>query len=381
MVGTKQHAVLPAGDIEQLDEYIKVNDESVIVTDLLGEEHRAIRRLLSSHKVELLMPLVREKTIIGYLALGSQQGTGYVKRDVKTLNMIASELIIAIQNARSVQEVRDINASLEQRIGLATAELRMSNARLRRVDAAKDEFLSMASHQLRTPLTSIKGYLSMVLEGDVGRVTKAQRQVLEEAFTSSERMVHLIHDFLNVSRLQTGKFVLEKDMYDVTKMIREEVSLLQRVAASRDMAIDYSVDIEQLVMKVDETKLRQVVVNFIDNAMYYSPAGSTVTVKLTKTSDRLEFRVDDKGIGVPLKEQAQLFQRFYRATNARKQRPDGTGVGLYLAKKIITAHGGDVRFSSKPGKGSTFGFWLPLEDESDELDDKPSDDKSNNKSD
>ena len=164
---------------------------------------------MTSHRIALLMPLMREDTVLGYLALGDNQGSGgYTNRDIKVLGTISDELLIAIQNALSVQEVRDINANLQQRIDSATTELRTSNARLRRLDAAKDEFLSMASHQLRTPLTSVKGYLSMVLEGDVGRISKTQRELLSEAFTSSERMVHLIHDFLNVSRLQTGKFAL-----------------------------------------------------------------------------------------------------------------------------------------------------------------------------
>src|SRR5690606_31430711 len=132
---------------------------------------------------------------------------GYGKQDRAALNAIANELVIAVQNARSVQALRDLNANLEQRINDATKELRKNNTQLKQADEAKDEFVSMASHQLRTPLTSVKGYISMVLEGDAGAITPMQKKLLEEAFTSSERMVHLIGDFLNVSRLQTGKFV------------------------------------------------------------------------------------------------------------------------------------------------------------------------------
>ncbi len=359
-VGTTHHTILPADDIKALDDYVQKSSGEVIVTEVLGDRYRAIRKILVSHKIEILMPLFRDRVILGYVALGAQQGSGYVKRDAKVLQTISDELVIAIQNALSVQEVKELNAHLQQRINAATSELRRTNARLRRLDTTKDEFLSMASHQLRTPLTSIKGYLSMVIDGDLGKLSSTQKKVLEEAFTSSERMVHLIHDFLNVSRLQTGRFVLELGEGDLSNLVKDEVESLRRVAESRNMTIHYENDAGSLPLMLDDTKLRQVVMNYIDNAIYYSKPDTTITVELTKQNGNAILKVHDTGIGVPLSEQPQLFEKFFRATNARKQRPDGTGVGLYLAKKVITAHGGDVLFSSKPGKGSTFGFKLPL---------------------
>lgn len=367
MAGTKNYRRLPLRDIEELDQYVASHGDAIIVTQTL-EKKTPIARLLFTHKIGLFVPLMRDSTLIGYLALGEQLGSGYTKRDIRVLTTVVDELIIAIQNALSVQQVKDINANLEQRVDMATAKLRTSNARLLRVDAAKDEFLSMASHQLRTPLTSIKGYLSMVLEGDIGKVTPSQRQVLEEAFMSSERMVHLIHDFLNVSRLQTGKFMLEKVDNDLAKIVQEEVDALRGVAKARDVTIVCKGARRSIPMSIDDTKLRQVLINYIDNALYYSPSGSTVTVTLKESSSRVELQVTDTGIGVPKSEQAQLFEKFYRASNARKHRPDGTGVGLYLAKKVITAHGGDISFSSRENKGSTFGFWLPLKNDANKLD-------------
>ena len=114
------------------------------------------------------------------------------------------------------------------------------------------------------------------------------------------------------------------------------------------------------VLNIDENKIQQVVMNYIDNAIFYSHEQTTILVSLRRDGDMAELRVHDTGIGVPKHEQAQLFTKFYRASNARKQRPDGTGVGLYLAKKVVTAHGGEVLFESQEGKGSTFGFRLPI---------------------
>lgn len=359
-VGTSKQRGVPLQDIAELDAYVESRGNDIIITSALDDSLALLRNILQSHQVAIAMPLVTDKTIIGYLLLGEQQGSGYTTRDIKVLQAINHELIIAIQNALSIQEIRDINANLKQRIDAATEELRASNARLRRIDATKDEFISMASHQLRTPLTSVKGYLSMVLDGDVGKTSAAQKKLLGEAFTSSERMVHLIHDFLNVSRLQTGKFMLEKGEYDLVRLVSDEVSALKRVAESRHLDLTFTTNAKQCVLNIDETKIRQVVMNFVDNALYYSLEGTTVAVTLKKTTDYIELLVADSGIGVPKAEQAQLFEKFYRASNARKHRPDGTGVGIFLAKKVITAHGGEIIFESREGKGSTFGFRLPL---------------------
>lgn len=373
--GTKRHTALPLADAHRLNEYVKKESHDIIVTELLPEDH-AIHRMLISHRVAIMMPIMRGGSNLGYLALGEQRSSGYTNRDIKVLKTISDELVIAIQNALSVQEVKDINVHLQQRIESATAELRTSNTQLRHLDKTKDEFLSMASHQLRTPLTSVKGYLSMVLEGDAGKVTDTQKRLLGEAFASSERMVHLIHDFLNVSRLQTGKFMLELHPCDLVKLVDEEVKSLDRTAETRNMKLEFTKSIGSLLLLIDENKIRQVVMNFIDNALFYSHDDSVITIELKQVDGRVEVRVIDTGIGVPKGEQSQLFSKFYRASNARKQRPDGTGVGIFLAKKVITEHGGSVLFESVEGKGSTFGFSLPIEKLRVELEEKPEQSKN-----
>lgn len=367
--GTMHHKDLPLKDVLQLNAHVKKHGDDIIVVSLLTSDD-AIRRMLISHRIALLMPLTRQDGVIGYLALGEQKSSGYAKRDLKVLHTVSDELVIAIQNALSVQEVKLINAHLEQRIATATAELRTSNARLKRLDASKDEFLSMASHQLRTPLTSVKGYLSMMLDGDMGKLTPMQKQVLEEAFSSSERMVHLIHDFLNVSRLQTGKFMLELSDVRLDTLIEQEVQSLESVAASHSMKLEFVNTAGEVTLHLDDTKMRQVVMNYIDNAIYYSHPDTTITISLETTDKEVIMRVKDTGIGVPKSEQEHLFEKFYRATNARKQRPDGTGVGIYLAKRVVAALGGNIVFESKEGKGSTFGFRLPLKQDESLLEDK-----------
>lgn len=344
-----------AGEYSILKKELAKDAHDVIAVDV-GKD-TPFTEIAARYGISLVVPLGG----VGYLLLGEQKSGGYKMRDVRALRSIKNELLIAIQNTRSTQEVRELNTHLQQRIDDATRELRSSNRRLRHLDATKDEFMSIASHQLRTPLTSIKGYVSMILDGDLGKVSPAQKKVLKEAFDSSERMVNLISDFLNVSRLQTGKFVIDHVETNLEELVLHEVENLQQGAKSREITLVAKPPKKSLPpLYIDDIKVRQVVMNFIDNALYYTKEKGTVTVSVAQRNGFAEVRVTDTGIGVPLKEQEQLFTKFFRATNAHKRRPDGTGVGLFLAKKVIDGHGGEIIFESKENKGSTFGFRLPI---------------------
>lgn len=329
--------------------------------ELFESRDLALKDLMDDNSLNLAVKLKTQDRPIGYLLVGYRQnGAGYGSSDLYILRTVGDELALAVENGLQFKQINRFNRTLKERVDSATNRLRQSNKQLRQLDEAKDEFISMASHQLRTPLTTVKGYLSMLMEGDAGKLSQQQQKLTEEAFNSSQRMVFLINDFLNVSRLQTGKFELEKRPTDLGEVLRQEISQLQVMAKSRQMKLDCQTDKALPVMELDEGKLRQVMMNFVDNAIYYSPAGSTIKVSLKLGDHAIEFKVVDQGIGVPKNEQAGLFGKFYRASNARKQRPDGTGVGLYMAKKVIDEHGGDIIFSSQIGKGSTFGFRLPI---------------------
>lgn len=348
-------------DVRWLDEIVPSYPPGPIAANMFYEDEAdAMRRFLVSCRMSAIVPLVQRSVLIGYLFLGEHQRHGYSNRDLRVMRTLADELGIAIQNALSVEQIREINGHLEQRIQAATEELRANNTQLQRLDEVKDEFISMASHQLRTPLTSIKGYLSMLIEGDLGELTKEQKHVLSEAFVSSERMVRLIGDFLNVSRLQTGKFVIDKRPVDLAQLVQRELDALQSNAAARNMKFSYKKPKNIPILELDENKIEQVVMNFSDNAIYYAEENGTIVVTVRKVDNFVEFTVKDNGIGVPKEDQKHLFTKFYRASNARKARPDGTGVGLFLAKKVIDDHDGSIIFSSEEGKGSTFGFRLPL---------------------
>jgi signal transduction histidine kinase len=199
----------------------------------------------------------------------------------------------------------------------------------------------------------------MVLDGDAGAVSTMQKRMLSQAFISSQRMVFLIADLLNVSRLKTGKFMIEKSKVNLANIIGEEIEQLQETVAGRAQTLSYEKPADFPTLMLDETKTRQVVMNFVDNAIHYTPPGGHIRIELKDKEHVIELKVIDDGIGVPKSDQHHLFTKFYRAPNARRERPDGTGLGLFMAKKVIVAQGGAVLFESKENKGSTFGFTLP----------------------
>ncbi len=335
---------------------------AVLVAEELAQGGQGLPlEALDNHGVAVVLSLKPTGQDVGYILCGYKlNGTSYHKQDLAMLETASDGLGVAVQNTLRFEEISHFNETLQGQIREATGELRASNKKLKSLDEAKDEFISMASHQLRTPLTSVKGYLSMVLEGDAGTLNQTQRQLLEQAFGSSQRMVYLISDFLNVSRLQTGKFTIERTPVVLSQVVQQEAKQLETAAQDRNITLQCSVPSNFPTLQLDEGKLRQAIMNFIDNAIFYSRPGGVIHIDLVRTAKEVALTVQDDGIGVPASERHHLFTKFYRASNARTARPDGTGIGLFMAKKVIVAHGGSVIFSSTEGKGSTFGFRLPL---------------------
>lgn len=290
--------------------------------------------------------LVVRRRLVGVLVVGYYSPADQIRQeDTLLIDRLSESIGVALDNKLLFEENKHV-----------LRQLRDTNAKLRALDEAKDDFVSMASHQLRTPLTSVKGYVSMVLEGDVGKITPTQKQLLTQAYYSSQRMVYLIADLLNVSRLRTGKFVINNIPVNLAEVVEEEIEQLKATAATRGLELEYVRPKKFPELFLDETKIRQIIMNFADNAIYYTPSGGKIIVKLEDLEHTVEFKVIDNGIGVPRSERKHLFTKFYRAGNARQARPDGTGLGLFMAKKVIVAQGGAVIFETKEGKGSTFGF-------------------------
>lgn len=240
-------------------------------------------------------------------------------------------------------------------------DLRAANAKLLELDELKTEFLSIASHQLRTPLSIIKGYTSLLQEGAYGKISKDADQVLHNIDVSNERLVKLVDEFLNISRIEQGRtryYFEETDFFPIAEGI---VTELKGKAAPKEITLLLHGDDSLLPITADAEKLRHCLYNFVDNAIKYSPNKAEVHVYLENERKGLRVRVLDSGVGLDEKDLKNLFQKFYRSPHVMRE-VQGTGLGLFVVKQFAEAHGGRVWSKSEGvGKGSEFGFWVPAE--------------------
>lgn len=236
--------------------------------------------------------------------------------------------------------------------------LRLTYEKERDVEFAKDELLSLASHQLRTPATGVKQYLGMVLQGFVGDITEKQRDYLGKAYASNDRQLHIINDILHLAKIDAGRIILAKREFDLAEMVREVVDEQHDEATKNNIEIiQQTPDIAPIIG--DSHMLRMVVENLVSNAVKYTPAKGRVDVQLVRRGTRWVITVKDTGVGIAKGDFAKLFQQFSRINNPRSDYVTGTGVGLYLAHHLTILHGGTISVSSSLGKGSTFTVRLP----------------------
>jgi len=336
----------------------KLRPGTLVADELEPGERKGI---LEMHEVRVSLELKTSEETIGFLLLGDKlSGDIYSNQDIAILEILRKQLAVAIVNARAYERISLFNDTLQDQVYKATRHLSLANKKLKVLDKTKDDFISMASHQLGTPLTAVTGYLSMTLDEDRGNMTVAQREYVAVALESSERLVNMAGDLLNVSRLNAGRFNIMAQPIDLVPLIEQELLQLRPSAERKNLELSFTPPQGAIPpVSIDESKTRQVIMNFIDNAIYYTQKGS-IKVTLEKAGDEAVFKVVDTGMGVPPAEQAKLFAKFYRADNAKAARPDGTGLGLYLAKRVIEDQGGEIIFESQFGAGSTFGFKLPF---------------------
>jgi len=342
-----------ARDLEQLR-------GKVVVTDEEPEGKR--KEVLQRYDISVMAALrTREDKKIGYLLFGPKlNGDIYGSTDLSVISTIADQLAVAIQNAKAYVQIQQFNHTLERKIKDATKQLREANHSLQELDQVKDDFISMASHQLRTPLTVIDGYLSNILDGMYGTTNQQQKQAIGVARNRLSLTRSLVADLLNMSRIEAGRFFIDARPIDLDTVVAEEVEQLQIRAEEQGIHMVYQIPTKPIpTLSLDESKTRQAIINLIDNALNYSPEGH-VTVSLEHIGDQVIFQVVDDGMGVPDHERDKVFSKFFRADNAKNARADGTGIGLYLVKRVIEEQGGSVIFLSQEGKGSTFGFRLPV---------------------
>jgi signal transduction histidine kinase len=298
------------------------------------------------------VPLLIPGQVVGVLHVGSLSPRAFTDDDVELLHLAADRAAVAIMHARLFQAERETAAALTR-----------SNQELRELDQMKDQFVSGVSHELRTPLTSMLGYLEILLSGEVGELGDEQQHFLEIIDRNCHRLTDLIDDILFMSRLDSGRFELERGAVDLGELVAERVQSIRPAAEKKREQIHLQTADAGSPLWADASRLTQVIDNLLSNAVKFTPEGGEVFVAIATSGDSTRLEVRDTGVGIPEDEADRLFERFFRASTA--QNIQGTGLGLSISKTIVEAHGGTISFRSSVGVGTTFTVDLPLTEPAD----------------
>lgn len=295
-------------------------------------------------KSAMYVPMVARGRVLGFVGL-DQSGTAHYFSHAEQLLMqgIANMIALSLENA-------------------ALLEANARNAGLVEANRLKDEFLGIASHELKTPMTTIQGYVQ-VLKRRVGNASldrDALVQVVDTINDQTRRMNRLVDELLDISRIEAGRLEMRREPVDIEAMLEELVEQQQMTSEQVTISLAVAPDAAHLTAYGDESRLQQVALNLLSNALKYSPAGSKVTVSLCRTDGFAEVNVKDTGVGISADEQEHLFERFFRTEGARVSGVGGLGLGLYIASTIVREHGGRMWVRSQPGEGSAFFFTVPL---------------------
>jgi PAS domain S-box-containing protein len=262
----------------------------------------------------------------------------------------------AAQEADSAPICRVILSDISERKQIEAKKVEIEA--LRQINQAKSELLANVSHELRTPLTSIKGYIETLIETDVNWSKVEQLEFLSSANKETDRLTFLIRDLLDMSRLDSGKMVLDKRSYLISEILDSASGVISVIAAKHLLKIIQATDLPPL--QVDKIRIDQVITNLVENATKFSAQGSLIVIEVKAVNDTLVFSVEDKGEGLSQKAVDNLFNRFYQAERVVSGKTRGTGLGLAICRGIVEAHGGKIWVESEKGKGSRFSFSLPL---------------------
>ena len=256
------------------------------------------------------------------------------------------------ENARLTAVVESMDKSARLLVH-RDLELRRANAELQTLDTQKSEFISIAAHQIRTPLSALRWSQQMLIDGDLGVLSTPQRDIIVLAQQSVVRLVNLVNNLLEVEHLELQNDKKDSTIFDLNLLIKEACAEFNGSAALREITLTVQLASSPAVICARTESIKDALLNLLDNAIKYTPLGGTVGVEV-KVADVITVTVTDSGIGIPREHQDKIFKRFSRAENAKKIDADGSGLGLYIVKKIMESFAGTVNFTSTEGTGTTF---------------------------
>jgi PAS domain S-box-containing protein len=309
------------------------------------------------------VPITEGGRVVGVAGVGNKKDP-YNQADVRQLTLLMEGMWQMMEQKKAEDTLRRFASELAQvnrELSKANAELSTANEELKSLDRMKDEFLSNVSHEFKTPLTSIQGYSQLISDGTLGSVNDQQKKAADTVIRNSERLRKLVDSLLYISRAQAGKLTYSFSRVAIASIIDNSIQDLALQAEKKDITIRKDIGQDLPFIRGDRDKLIDVMVNLLDNAIKFTPAGGKIDMGVSVDKDWLHIRISDSGIGIPKDKIENLFERFYQVDSSIKRRYGGTGLGLYICKMIVEDHKGKIWVESEEGEGSTFHVLLPLE--------------------
>ncbi len=296
--------------------------------------------LMPDMRALLAVPIHFENRVIGLIGLEKADSAGFTQESVEFISRLADRASIAIQNARLFQQVQAANQ-------------------------AKTEFISFVSHELKQPMTSMKGYTDLLMKGIAGPLNEQQMQFLKVIRSNVGRMDEMVSELLDISRIESGRLKLNLMSVDPAEITQEVANNFRPVVSNKNQRLELDLEPGVPPVRADRGRLVQIISNLVSNANKYTPEGGLITIRLRRLEANGQayalWEVQDTGIGMTPEEQAKLFTKYFRSANPAVRSVPGTGLGLVITRSIIEMHGGTLSVKSEPDRGSTFSFTIPLD--------------------
>lgn len=350
-------------DLKKYQLAVENTSDQIVITDTNGII------LYANHAAEVITGYTKNE-IIGQKAgaphlWGGQMDKGFYQKMWATIKVEKQTFQGELKNRHKSGDLYYADVSItpilnENNDVVLFVALERDITKAKNVDRMKTEFISLASHQLRTPLSAIKWFLEMLLGGDTGELTSEQKEIITNIDTSNERMIDLVNSLLNISRIESGRIIIDPKPTNIRELLDGVVSELQPKLTEKEQKLIISSHNELPTISIDDKLIRNAFMNLLTNAIKYSPNGSEIIVLLSQNKTDIVVQVADEGLGIPQQDQDKIFDKFFRAKNVISKETEGNGLGLYLVKAIIESSQGKIWFESIENQGTSFFFTLPL---------------------
>ncbi len=335
-----------------------LHTESLILFDELEESDT--KEYMRQHGIRLIAPCKTRDECVAYLFLGiKQSGESYMNQDIALIEIVSHEAAVAIRNAQSYEAIKKFNENLQREIEKATKELKETNNRLQELIKLKDEFVSVAAHELRTPMAAIKGSISTILEGYAGSISDEARDFLTAAYNENDRLIRIVNNLLNTSKIDSGTLSFTISRINLNILIADVLRNFEFGANEKHLRLHFESSENLPLVFGDDDKVREVLVNLVGNAIKFTSKGG-VTIRCFVDGKYVVTSVSDTGTGIHKEHFDLLFKKYSQVRTDYTKTIGGTGLGLYICKKIIEGLEGEIWLESEIGKGSTFYFTLPI---------------------